>query len=332
VPQARRRSARRLDGGSAERFEHFAETGGAAHEKIAKNSRNALKIGGCPDFIEYECRSGAESQAQTQKREGKPKRECLGRTLKGAPARRGPAAIGRSARLKGRNRTRPQFLRQSRGRRATSSPQSPAGAAARQVAGGFGEAAGDAFTSAASESGREFAGPGGAVYCHPCSSFDKGAGKRRSGLAHRFAEKERDAGGMPTALYAKAADWGGNLSRKIMGFRTPAEMFERNPQNSARGGTAAWDLAAPAPASPEKNTLWNLLHLMLQFIQKSCFCLIYPDTFAFDAKNHSQADMQALLNLLQSMNEAVHDDKASNIDKIHFITINGLSQAHAGKE
>ncbi|MDR1539043.1 MAG: hypothetical protein LBU32_13810 [Clostridiales bacterium] len=38
---------------SAERFEYFAETGEAAFEKNRKNSRNTLKIGECPDFIEY---------------------------------------------------------------------------------------------------------------------------------------------------------------------------------------------------------------------------------------------------------------------------------------
>ncbi|MDR1538117.1 MAG: hypothetical protein LBU32_09005 [Clostridiales bacterium] len=62
--------------------------------------------------------------------------------------------------------------------------------------------------------GREFAGRGRAVYFrHPHSSFEKGAGERRSGLPRRFAEKRGSAGGMPAALIAKAADWSNNLPR-----------------------------------------------------------------------------------------------------------------------
>ncbi|MDR1539471.1 MAG: hypothetical protein LBU32_16020, partial [Clostridiales bacterium] len=48
-----RGTARRPDGGSAERFEHFAETGGAAHENKRKYCRKALKIGECPGFLKY---------------------------------------------------------------------------------------------------------------------------------------------------------------------------------------------------------------------------------------------------------------------------------------
>jgi IS30 family transposase len=78
--------------------------------------------------------------------------------------------------------------------------QNAADAAVGQVAGSFGEAAGGAFKSAAGDNGREFAGRGGAVeravyFRHPCSSFEKGASERHSGLPRRFAEK----GGARTA-------------------------------------------------------------------------------------------------------------------------------------
>ncbi|MDR1542314.1 MAG: hypothetical protein LBU32_30925, partial [Clostridiales bacterium] len=46
-------AVRARDGDSAERFEHFAETGGAAHEKSRKNCRKPLKIAECPDFMAF---------------------------------------------------------------------------------------------------------------------------------------------------------------------------------------------------------------------------------------------------------------------------------------
>ncbi|MDR1542105.1 MAG: IS30 family transposase, partial [Clostridiales bacterium] len=104
-------------------------------------------------------------------------------------------------------------------------------AAAGQVAGSFGEAAGGVFKSTAGDNGREFAGRGGAVeravyFCHPHSSFEKGANERHSGLLRRFAEKGRSVDDMPAQLISKAADWNNNLPRKILGCKTPAEMFE----------------------------------------------------------------------------------------------------------
>ncbi|MDR1537399.1 MAG: hypothetical protein LBU32_05270 [Clostridiales bacterium] len=109
-----------------------------------------------------------------------------------------------------------------------------------------------------------------AVYFrHPHSSFEKGADERHSGLPRRFAEKGRGAGGMPVPLYAKPGDLNSNLPRKILGCRTPAEMFEREPQNSAMGGMTT--SSPPGPIDFRKlgkckTSLWHLLHLTLQFI------------------------------------------------------------------
>ncbi|MDR1541303.1 MAG: IS30 family transposase, partial [Clostridiales bacterium] len=115
-----------------------------------------------------------------------------------------------------------------------------ADAAAGEIAGGFGEAAGDAFKSAAGGDGREFAGRGGAVeravyFRHPRSSFEKGANERRSGLLRRFAEKGGSAGGMSAQLISKAADWNNNLPRKILDCKTPAEMLEIEILKTAQG-------------------------------------------------------------------------------------------------
>jgi IS30 family transposase len=59
----------------------------------------------------------------------------------------------------------------------------------------------------------------------PCSDF-RDFEKLSNGLLRRFAERVRSVDGMPAKLYAKAADWNSNLLRKILGYRTPAEMFE----------------------------------------------------------------------------------------------------------
>ncbi|MDR1541437.1 MAG: hypothetical protein LBU32_26260, partial [Clostridiales bacterium] len=83
-------------------------------------------------------------------------------------------------------------------------------------------------------------GRGGAVeravyFRHPCSSFEKGASERHSGLPRRFAEKGGSAGGMPAQLISKAADWNNSLPRKILGCKTPAEMFEIEILKTAQG-------------------------------------------------------------------------------------------------
>ncbi|MDR1539686.1 MAG: hypothetical protein LBU32_17135 [Clostridiales bacterium] len=90
------------------------------------------------------------------------------------------------------------------------------------------------------ENGREFTDPVDAVeravyFHHPHSSFEKGASERHSGLLRRFVEKGRSAGGMSASLYAKAADWNNNLSRKILGCMSSAEMFEREVLKTAQG-------------------------------------------------------------------------------------------------
>ncbi|MDR1541076.1 MAG: helix-turn-helix domain-containing protein [Clostridiales bacterium] len=51
--EIKRGTARQPDGDPAERFKYFAESGGGAYERNRKNSRKALKIGECLDFIEY---------------------------------------------------------------------------------------------------------------------------------------------------------------------------------------------------------------------------------------------------------------------------------------
>jgi hypothetical protein len=48
-------------------------------------------------------------------------------------------------------------------------------------------------------------------------------------------EKWRSADGMPAQLISKAADWSKSLPRKILGRKTPAEMFEIEILKTAQG-------------------------------------------------------------------------------------------------
>ncbi|MDR1538139.1 MAG: hypothetical protein LBU32_09125 [Clostridiales bacterium] len=79
---AGRRTARRLDVGSAERLVHFAEAGGAAHGKSRKNCRKPLKIAKRSDFMAF---------AGEKPGEGRPPDAAAGRAklqpeLSGKPA------------------------------------------------------------------------------------------------------------------------------------------------------------------------------------------------------------------------------------------------------
>ncbi|MDR1536474.1 MAG: helix-turn-helix domain-containing protein, partial [Clostridiales bacterium] len=80
--ETERGTARRSDGDSAERFEYFAETGGAAHGKSRKNCRKPLKIAERPDFMAF---------ADEKPGEGRPPDAAAGRAklepeLSGKPA------------------------------------------------------------------------------------------------------------------------------------------------------------------------------------------------------------------------------------------------------
>ncbi|MDR1539748.1 MAG: hypothetical protein LBU32_17475 [Clostridiales bacterium] len=235
-------SAGRSEGNSAERLGHFAETGGAAHEK----SRKPHEIAECPDFMAFAGEKPGEGRppdaaAGRAKLEpelsGKPalcaKAPCncidLGimtiknidlalkvrRKPKSEKARQSERALG--AGVEGRPEAvdaREEFghweIGSAVGKKSdkaavpatverTARSQIAADAAAGEIDGSFGEAAGEVFKSAVGDNGQ--------------ASFEKGTNERRSGLLRRFAEKGRSAGGMPAALIAKAADWSNNLTR-----------------------------------------------------------------------------------------------------------------------
>ncbi|MDR1537497.1 MAG: hypothetical protein LBU32_05790 [Clostridiales bacterium] len=63
---------------------------------------------------------------------------------------------------------------------------------------------------------------------------------------------------MPTQLISKAADWNNSLTRKILGCKTPAEMFETEILKTAQGAerrafAAARPLLLRLPLGEKKN-------------------------------------------------------------------------------
>ncbi|MDR1541674.1 MAG: hypothetical protein LBU32_27545 [Clostridiales bacterium] len=91
-----------------------------------------------------------------------------------------------------------------------------------------------------------------AVYFrHPYSSFEKGASERHNGLLRRFAEKGGSVDDMPAQLISKAADWNNSLPRKILGCKTPAEMFAIEILKTAQG--AERPLLLRLPLGERKN-------------------------------------------------------------------------------
>jgi hypothetical protein len=76
---------------------------------------------------------------------------------------------------------------------------------------------------------------------------------------------------MPAQLISKAADWNNSLPRKILGYKTPAEMFEIEILKTAQGAAQRKGRSGPCSyvfhLGKGKKSLWHLLHMILQFIR-----------------------------------------------------------------
>ena len=67
----------------------------------------------------------------------------------------------------------------------------------------------------------------GIYFNHPYSSWEKGTNEGHNGLLRRFIPK-----GKSISCYGKEdilfiGDWANNLPRRILGYKTPEEVFER---------------------------------------------------------------------------------------------------------
>ena len=99
----------------------------------------------------------------------------------------------------------------------------------------YGEQFSNVFKTITSDNGQEFADLSllekstetKVYFTHPYSSFERGTNERHNGLLRRFIPK-----GHPIAAYsideiAFVEDWCNHLPRKILGYSTPSEQFEK---------------------------------------------------------------------------------------------------------
>lgn len=97
----------------------------------------------------------------------------------------------------------------------------------------FGNMAQDVFKTVTGDNGSEFArlaelsAQGTAVYfTHPYSSWEKGTNECHNKLLRRFIPKGVSMKAFSAEDIAYMADWANTLPRRILGYRTPDELFE----------------------------------------------------------------------------------------------------------
>lgn len=97
----------------------------------------------------------------------------------------------------------------------------------------FGIKASTVFKSVTGDNGSEFArlaelaSQGTSVYfTHPYSSWEKGTNECHNRLLRRFIPKGVSMAGYSAEDIAYMADWANTLPRKILGYRTPEELFD----------------------------------------------------------------------------------------------------------
>lgn len=106
-------------------------------------------------------------------------------------------------------------------------------AAIQSVMDYFGKSASSVFKSVTGDNGSEFArlaelsSQGIEVYfTHPYSSWEKGTNECHNKLLRRFIPKGVSMAKYSAEDIAYMADWANTLPRKILGYRTPDELFE----------------------------------------------------------------------------------------------------------
>ncbi len=97
----------------------------------------------------------------------------------------------------------------------------------------FGSMAHTVFKSITSDNGSEFAGLSGLAdqgigvyFTHPYSSWEKGTNECHNKLLRRFIPKGVSMADYSAEDIAYMADWANTLPRKLLGYRTPDELFE----------------------------------------------------------------------------------------------------------
>ncbi len=99
----------------------------------------------------------------------------------------------------------------------------------------YGEGFDAVFKTITSDNGQEFADLSSlekttatqVYFTHPYSSFERGTNERHNGLLRKFIPKGRRITGYSVDEIAMIEDWCNHLPRKILGYSTPAELFEQ---------------------------------------------------------------------------------------------------------
>lgn len=98
----------------------------------------------------------------------------------------------------------------------------------------FGSRFSDVFKSITTDNGSEFAELSNleedsktlVYYAHPYSSWEKGSNERHNRLVRRFIAKGERISDYGMDAIERIEDWCNNLPRKILGYKTPDELFE----------------------------------------------------------------------------------------------------------
>ena len=87
------------------------------------------------------------------------------------------------------------------------------------------------FKSITSDNGSEFSGladvfrEGNVYFTHPYSSGERGTNEKQNSLVRRFIPKGKDMADVTDYVVQKAQNWINGLPRRILGYRTPEELF-----------------------------------------------------------------------------------------------------------
>jgi len=107
-------------------------------------------------------------------------------------------------------------------------------AALRELKELYGDAFSSVFKTITSDNGLEFSQlsnitleTGTKVYfTHPYSSHERGTNERHNGLVRRFIPKGSKISDVSEGTLIMVEEWMNTLPRKILGYKTPEELFE----------------------------------------------------------------------------------------------------------
>lgn len=89
------------------------------------------------------------------------------------------------------------------------------------------------FKSVTSDNGSEFSklhevfGDIPVFYAHPYAPSERGTNERQNGMVRRFIPKGTDIASLSSGTIQRVEDWMNNLPRKILGYDTPKERFDK---------------------------------------------------------------------------------------------------------